>query len=79
MSKVNYEKIWKDHKESKIEKYIKLYNGEQGLISFKAQQELAKELTEMDSRDGTNEFGNVLYELQMNRSEWLWHMSMKMM
>ena len=70
MAKVNYEKIWKDHKESKIKTYIKLHNGEQGLISFKAQQELAKELKEMDGRDGTNDFGNVLYDLQMmNRSE----------
>ncbi|WP_312684260.1 hypothetical protein [Mammaliicoccus sciuri] len=70
MAKVNYEKIWKDHKEIKIKTYIKLHNGEQGLISFKSQQELAKELTEMDSRDGTNDFGNVLYDLQMmNRSE----------
>ena len=70
MAKVDYEKIWKDHKESKIKIYIKLHNREQGLISFKAQQELAKELTEMDSKDGTNDFGNVLYDLQMmNRSE----------
>ncbi|MBF9297217.1 hypothetical protein I3V70_03820 [Staphylococcus schleiferi] len=70
MAKVNYEKIWKDYKESKIKTYIKLHKREQGLISFKAQQELAKELTEMDSRDGTNDFGNVLYDLQMmNRSE----------
>ena len=62
-------KIWKDHKESKIKTYIKLHNREQGLISFKVQQELAKELTEMDSGDGTNDFGNVLYDLQtMNRS-----------
>lgn len=65
MVKVNYENIWKAHKESKIKTYIKLHNGEQGLISFKAQRELAKELTEMDSRDGTNDFGNVLYDLQM--------------
>ena len=56
MAKVNYGKIWKDHKESKIKTYIKLHNGEQGLISFKAQQELAKELKEMDGRDGTNDF-----------------------
>ena len=69
MAKVNYEKIWKDHKESKIKTYIKLHNGKQGLISFKVQKELAKELIEMDSRDGTNDFGNVLYDLQtMNRS-----------
>lgn len=69
MSKVNYEKIWKDHKESKIKTYIKLHNGEQGLISFKAQQELAKELTEMDGRDGTNDFGNLLYDLQKMKME----------
>lgn len=65
MAKVNYENIWKAYKESKIKTYIKLHNGEQGLISFKARQELAKELTEMDSRDGTNDFGIVLYDLQM--------------
>ncbi|MGO1989579.1 hypothetical protein [Mammaliicoccus vitulinus] len=65
--KVNYEKIWKDHKESKIKTYIKLHNGEQGLITWQASRDLAIELSEMDSRDGTNEFGNVLYDLQMNR------------
>lgn len=70
MAKVNYEKIWKDHKESKIKTYIKLHNGEQGLITWQASRDLAIELSEMDSRDGTNEFGNVLYDLQMmNRSE----------
>lgn len=69
MAKVNYEKIWKEHKESKIKTYIKLHNGEQGLISFKAQQELAKELTEMDGRDGTNDFGNLLYDLQKMKTE----------
>ena len=70
MAKVNYEKIWKDYKESKIKKYIKLYNEEQGLISFKERQELSKELSEMDSKDGTNEFNNVLYDLQMmNKGE----------
>ncbi|MCO4323258.1 hypothetical protein [Mammaliicoccus sciuri] len=69
MAKVNYENIWKAHKESKIKTYIKLHKGEKGLISFKAQQELAKELTEMDSRDGTNDFGNVLYDLQMMSKE----------
>ncbi|WP_239700334.1 hypothetical protein [Mammaliicoccus sp. D-M17] len=70
MAKVNYEKIWKDHKERKIEKYIKLHNGEQGLITWQASRYLAIELSEMDSRDGTNDFENVLYDLQMmNRSE----------
>ncbi|WP_239700265.1 hypothetical protein [Mammaliicoccus sp. D-M17] len=69
MAKVNYEKIWKDHKESKIKTYIKLHNGEQGLITWQASRDLAIELSEMDSRDGTNEFGNVLYDLQMNKEE----------
>ncbi len=69
MAKVNYEDIWKTHKESKIKTYIKLHNGEQGLISFKAQQELAKELTEMDGRDGTNDFGDLLYDLQKMKME----------
>lgn len=64
MAKVNYEKIWKDHKEKKIQKYIKLHYGEIGIIPFKEKMELAKELSEMDNRDGTNEFGNVLYDLQ---------------
>ena len=67
MVKVNCEKIWKDYKESKIKKYIKLHNGEQGLITWQASRDLAIELSEMDSQDGTNEFGNVLYDLQMNR------------
>lgn len=67
MAKVNYEKIWKDHKEKKIEKYIKLHSGEQGLITWQASRDLAIELSEMDSQDGTNEFGNVLYDLQMNK------------
>lgn len=69
MSKVNYKKIWKDHKESKIQKYIKLHNGEVGIIPFAEKLELAKELSEMDNRDETNEFGNVLYDLQMNRED----------
>lgn len=69
MAKVNYEKIWKDHKESKIKTYIKLRNGEQGLITWQASRDLAIELSEMDSRDGTNEFGNVLYDLQMNKED----------
>lgn len=69
MAKVNYEKIWKDHKENKIKTYIKLHNGEQGLIRWQASRDLAIELSEMDSRDGTNEFGNLLYDLQMNRED----------
>lgn len=32
MAKVNYENIWKEHKESKIKTYIKLHNRERGLI-----------------------------------------------
>lgn len=70
MVKVDYETLWKDLKESKLRTYIKIHNGEEGLISFKVKQELAKELSEMDSRDGTNDFGNLLYDLEtMNRSK----------
>ena len=69
MTKVNYEKLWKDHKEKKIQTYIKLHNGGRSLISFNAKSELAKELSEMDSRDETDEFGSVLYDLQTMNKE----------
>ena len=74
MAKVNYEKEWHKLKEGKIRKFVKLHNliikGYEDEGDYLRHQEQCQELIEMDMRDNTNEFNNVLYDLQMmNKGE----------
>ncbi|XWX34248.1 acetyltransferase [Staphylococcus phage PG-2021_4] len=62
MPKVNYEKAWYELKERKIQEYIKLH-GEDGLIPWSKKKDLGIELSSMDNIDGSNDFGNLLYDL----------------
>lgn len=55
MAKVNYEKAWQTLKEEKINNYITYPNAEK-----------RDNLLRMDKLDGTNEFSNLLHD--MNRS-----------
>lgn len=56
MAKVNYEKAWQTLKEEKINDYITYPNAEK-----------RDDLLRMDQLDGTNEFSNILHD--MNRGE----------
>lgn len=71
MAKVNYEKAWQTLKEEKIRKFIKLHNliikGYEDEGDYLRHEEQCQELIEMDTRDNTNEFSNILHD--MNRSE----------
>ena len=64
MSKINYEKAWYELKERKIQEYIKLH-GEDGLISWHKKIDLGIELSDMDNIDESNDFGNLLYDLEI--------------
>lgn len=70
MAKVNYEKAWQKLKEEKIRKFIKLHNliikGYEDEGDYLRYEEQCQELIEMDMRDNTNEFSNILHDV--NRS-----------
>lgn len=73
MPKVNYEKAWYELKERKIQEYIKLH-GEDGLIPWSKKKDLGIELSDMDNIDGSNDFGNLLYDLGIvKKTEREWH------
>ena len=67
MAKVNYEKEWHKLKEGKIRKFVKLHNliikGYEDEGDYLRHQEQYQELIEMDMRDNTNEFSNILHDL----------------
>ena len=67
MAKVNYEKEWHKLKEGKIRKFVKLHNliikGYEDEGDYLRHQEQRQELIEMDMRDNTNEFSNILHDL----------------
>ena len=67
MAKVNYEKEWHKLKEGKIRKFVKLHNliikGYEDEGDYLRRQEQYQELIEMDMRDNTNEFSNILHDL----------------
>ncbi len=71
MAKVDYKNAWQTLKEEKIRKFIKLHNliikGYEDEGDHLRHQEQYQELIEMDTWDNTNEFSNLLHD--MNRSE----------
>ncbi|UXU77304.1 hypothetical protein MUA27_10535 [Mammaliicoccus sciuri] len=71
MGKVDYKNAWQTLKEEKIRKFVKLHNliikGYEDEGDYLRHQEQCQELIEMDMRDNTNEFSNLLHD--MNRSE----------
>ncbi len=70
MTKVDYKNAWQKLKEEKIRKFIKLHNliikGYEDEGDYLRHQEQYQELIEMDTWDNTNEFSNILHD--MNRS-----------
>lgn len=80
MAKVDYKNAWQTLKEKRIQEYIKLHqtcsqivipNNQYHLLAISnamvSRKDLAYILGEMDKLDGTNEFSNILHDL--NRSE----------
>lgn len=62
-----YREAWQTLKEEKIRKFIKLHNliikGYEDEGDYLRHQEQCQELIEMDMRDNTNEFSNILHDL----------------
>lgn len=68
MKDKQYKDAWQELKEKKIEKFTKLHNliinhreDEGDFLRYTEQQD---ELFYMDNKDGTNEFGNLLSDLE---------------
>lgn len=62
-----YKEAWQKLKEEKIRKFVKLHNliikGYEDEGDYLRHQEQCQELIEMDMRDNTNEFSNILHDL----------------
>lgn len=67
MAKVNYKHIWQDWKERQIRSFVLLHENakiREDKYYLLERNKLAFELREMDRLDGTNEFHNLLHDLE---------------
>ncbi|AJC95787.1 MULTISPECIES: hypothetical protein [Staphylococcus] len=67
MVKVDFKKIWQDWKKRRISNYILVHENakiSEEMYFLIERNKLAFELREMDRLDGTNEFENLLYDLE---------------
>ncbi|MCQ9300528.1 hypothetical protein NQ043_05125 [Staphylococcus hyicus] len=72
MTKVDYKRIWQDWKERKIRSFILLHENakirKDKYYSIE-RNKVAYELREMDILDGTQEFQNLLHDLESINEE----------
>lgn len=67
MAKVDYKKIWQDWKERQIRSFVLLHENakiREDKYYLLERNKVAFELREMDRLDGTNEFHNLLHDLE---------------
>ena len=78
MAKINYEKAWQTLKEELLTEYpylVRVWESTNGEGEHAEMCKANEILERMNELDGTHEFSNLLDD--MDRSEWLWHMSMR--
>lgn len=67
MAKVDYKRIWQDWKERQIRSFVLLHENakiREDKYYLLERNKVAFELREMDRLDGTNEFDNLLHDLE---------------
>lgn len=67
MTKIDYKKMWHEWKERQIRSFVLLHENakiREDKYYLLERNKLAFELREMDRLDGTNEFHNLLHDLE---------------